>query len=651
MKMLYVVLVIAVMSEFCLLSINPVYAPCPVGVTSCGPPPGVTVDVGTDNQFYEKNDTINIQGNVYVQNYSKPIHLQLVNPANATILGIDAPVSDGSFNTKIVANFDVSGTYQIITCLQNWCDRSYFKFSPAPYKLTASNQDFFIKYKGSADLVGMEADVNSHALRVHIANATAQGLEFVIDVPRALIDSKGSDNKDASFQVLVGMNQPDKYMQPVNYREIASNVVSRTLAIDIPYAPVPNASGVWDYKIMPSDDVCPQGVQCLGALAVPDNMSPLQMFKAHFSPDQIHCKPGLYLAIKSHGMEPVCLKAGTISKLASRGFFHGVAANATETNYTTILISPGSENQASSNSYSPSVATVMIGVNNTIRWVSQSETANTIVPDMPLTQNGRSFGSDGVIKPGGTYMFTFTEPGMFPYHTEPHPWMKGTIIVLSQDTSPSGNGTVVLGEGQRDGPLLVQKILKDNVQGLAFREYPLATNTGYPITLHVGDIVSNGCTVDLTLVKIENNTATFLKKEHHDRVCPICLSENTVIDTPNGQTSVQNLKPGMAVFTQDSMGHKQSSTILKTGRTLSPQDHQMVHVVLYDSRKLDVSQNHPTADGRFFGDLHAGDLLDGSKIKSTSLVPYNGTYTYDILPDGKTGFYWADGILVGSTLK
>ncbi|HEX5358601.1 MAG TPA: hypothetical protein VFW99_01650, partial [Candidatus Nitrosotalea sp.] len=119
----------------------------------------------------------------------------------------------------------------------------------------------------------------------------------------------------------------------------------------------------------------------------------------------------------------------------------------------------------------------------------------------------------------------------------------------------------------------------------------------------------------------------------------------------NGQTSVQNLKPGMAVFTQDSLGHKQSGIILKTGRTLSPQDHQMVHVVLYDGRKLDVSQNHPTADGRFFGDLHAGDLLDGSKIKSVELESYNGTYTYDILPDGQTGFYWADGILVGSTLK
>lgn len=395
---------------------------------------------------------------------------------------------------------------------------------------------------------------------------------------------------------------------------------------------------------------CAVGVQCGDIRPIPHNMPPLKLFLANFSPNVIPCKQGLYLVMKSHGMEPLCLKGNTISKLATRGFLYGTTYS-TDRNYSTIVIPPGSENSSTNKTYSPDILTVVLGVNNTVHWINQAITANTIVSDVPVTQDGKTFGSD-VLLPGKSYEFTFTHTGVYGYHGEPHQWQRGSIIVLSQVTSPNDNGTlVVLDEGQRDGPLLVQKILKDNVQGLAFREYPLATNTGYPMTLHVGDIVSNGCTVELTLVKIENNTATFLKKEHHDRICPICLSENTVIDTPDGQTSVQNLRPGMAVFTQDSLGHKQAGTILKTGRTLSPPDHQMVHVVLYDSRKLDVSQNHPTSDGRFFGDLHAGDLLDGSKIKSVVLEPYNGTYTYDILPDGKTGFYWADGILVGSTLK
>ena len=210
---------------------------------------------------------------------------------------------------------------------------------------------------------------------------------------------------------------------------------------------------------------------------------------------------------------------------------------------------------------------------------------------------------------------------------------------------------LTLSEGQREGPLLVQKIFPDSIQGLDFREYPLATNVGYPITLHIGDSASNGCTVELTLVKISISTATFLKKEYQNRPCPICLSENTVIDTPNGPINVKELKDGMTVLTQDSSGHKQTAVILKTGRTLVPTDHKMVHVILDDKRELYVSLNHPTADGILFGELLVGDPLDGSKIKSAEQVPYNGTFTYDILPSGQTGFYWANGILVGSTLK
>ncbi|MHB8602744.1 MAG: cupredoxin domain-containing protein [Nitrosotalea sp.] len=170
------------------------------------------------------------------------------------------------------------------------------------------------------------------------------------------------------------------------------------------------------------------------------NMSPLQQVKSGATASDIVCKDGSYLALTSYNRELVCLKAGTISKLASRGFLYGTSVG--NTNYTTVLISPESENQASHNSYSPGIVTIMLGVNNTVRWVNQDDVANTIVPDIPLIQNGKSFGSDGVIKPDQSYTFTFTEPGTFAYHTEPHPWMKGIVIVLSpsnQITSAKNN--------------------------------------------------------------------------------------------------------------------------------------------------------------------------------------------------------------------
>ena len=216
---------------------------------------------------------------------------------------------------------------------------------------------------------------------------------------------------------------------------------------------------------------------------------------------------------------------------------------------------------------------------------------------------------------------------------------------------PNGTSIIVLSEGQRFGPLLVQNISENSVSGLDFREFPLATNVGYPINLHIGDSASNGCTVVLTLAKISGISATFILNEYHNRPCPICLSGDSVIDTPSGPINVKALKVGMSILTQDSFGHKQTGIILKTGKTLVPPDHMMVHVILNNTRELYASPNHPTTDGRLFGELKHGDVLDGSKIKNIELVPYNQPYTYDVLPSGDTGFYWANGILVGSTLK
>ena len=56
-------------------------------------------------------------------------------------------------------------------------------------------------------------------------------------------------------------------------------------------------------------------------------------------------------------------------------------------------------------------------------------------------------------------------------------------------------------------------------------------------------------------------------------------------------------------------------------------------------------------DGKFFGKLLVDETLDGSKITSVNQELYNGIYTYDILPSGNTGDYWANGILVKSSLK
>jgi len=79
----------------------------------------------------------------------------------------------------------------------------------------------------------------------------------------------------------------------------------------------------------------------------------------------------------------------------------------------------------------PEMITVQIGVNNTVTWINEDDTAHGI------TSNGgpdNAWGTLGVLHPGETYSHTFNESGIFPYHGEPNPWMTGFVIVL--DSNP-----------------------------------------------------------------------------------------------------------------------------------------------------------------------------------------------------------------------
>ena len=133
--------------------------------------------------------------------------------------------------------------------------------------------------------------------------------------------------------------------------------------------------------------------------------------------------------------------------------------------------------------------------------------------------------------------------------------------------------------------------------------------------------------------------------------CPVCLPTGTLIDTPQGQIAVEKLLPGMMVWTANEAGRKILSVILKTSSIPIPADWMLVKLTLSDGRSVTASLGHPSADMRALGDHQVGDTLDGSIIVLIEQIVYSGTATYDILPAGATGFYWADGVLLGSTLK
>jgi hypothetical protein len=132
--------------------------------------------------------------------------------------------------------------------------------------------------------------------------------------------------------------------------------------------------------------------------------------------------------------------------------------------------------------------------------------------------------------------------------------------------------------------------------------------------------------------------------------CPICLAAATLISTPNGDVRVTDVKPGTLVWTAAVDGSRIGAPVLEVGSMPVPAGHMMVHLVLGDGRELLASPGHRTADGRPLGSLSNGNSLDGSTVIRWELVPYAGDRTYDLLPDGATGQYWANGIRLSSTL-
>jgi hypothetical protein len=132
--------------------------------------------------------------------------------------------------------------------------------------------------------------------------------------------------------------------------------------------------------------------------------------------------------------------------------------------------------------------------------------------------------------------------------------------------------------------------------------------------------------------------------------CPICLDGDVRIATPAGTMPVRTLVAGDSVWTRDSSGRRVVVPVLRVGHVPVPPEHRMVQLGLSDGRALRVSPGHPTAGGRLAGELMPGDTLDGARVIRTRRVPPRGGATYDILPAGPTGVYWANGIALRSTL-
>lgn len=217
---------------------------------------------------------------------------------------------------------------------------------------------------------------------------------------------------------------------------------------------------------------------------------------------------------------------------------------------------------------------------------------------------------------------------------------------------------IIKKSGERESSFLIQKINPDSVEGLWYQAYPLEipNDPGSPKILHLGNDIGYACdgaSEKLTNINFSKQEVTFTKitGEPPFGGCPICLAGNTLIDTPSGPVRVKDLHIGMPIWTIDTNGVRVPEIVTRTSKVSVPSTHEMVHLILNDGRGLFASPGHPTIDGRGVGDLTAEDIYDGARILSVERIPYGEGTTYDVLPSGETGFYWANGILLGSTLR
>jgi plastocyanin len=108
---------------------------------------------------------------------------------------------------------------------------------------------------------------------------------------------------------------------------------------------------------------------------------------------------------------------------------------------TQVTIVEGAVLKSSSIHFKPYDARAVLGVSNTVEWTNKDSLAHTVTSDEPQyvdVINGKfdtlahpeQTGANGLIEPDGNWSFTFTKAGEFTYHCEPHPWMKGKVVVV-----------------------------------------------------------------------------------------------------------------------------------------------------------------------------------------------------------------------------
>ena len=434
------------------INLSNAYAPCligPNGTQQCVGPPELHMTIGPDNNRYATNDTITVSGHVdqilLNQNHNK-IQIEVYNPNNILFKSDQVVVDKNgtySYQFKISGLLGVSGEYNVnVIPIPAENIGIGFTYESSPYSLTVENKTFSFVYKIDG------GKINSITVNPHEKSLTlylSQVRSLTLKLPRELIDSKDDKNNDIPFLVFTNHTKTE-------FQDTVSPY-TRTLSIDIP----PMQEG---NNILLRENAA---IKIIGTILTPqvnfDSIpyaisSPFSQLRAGIPIKDIECLDGFELIVKLDGKTPACVKLDSVEPLIVRGWTFtndlpldivctNVYCNnmlekagytcdnnscylSNSANIAKVIIPNGVSNpQASQNNYMPSKIVVVLGINSTVHWYNQDNAVSSV------TSNWKKFDS-GLIKPNDSWTYVFDRPGVYGYHGEPSPWMRGEVIVLPQ---------------------------------------------------------------------------------------------------------------------------------------------------------------------------------------------------------------------------
>ena len=95
---------------------------------------------------------------------------------------------------------------------------------------------------------------------------------------------------------------------------------------------------------------------------------------------------------------------------------------------------------AANNCFAPNPVTVAPGTE--VEWKNVDTVGHTVTSGKPSdNETGTVFDSNGLVKPGAEFKFTFANEGTFDYFCQVHPWMVGQVVVSASASGNTGSGS------------------------------------------------------------------------------------------------------------------------------------------------------------------------------------------------------------------